>query len=165
MKKIEIKTEVEELAFEELSAEDKKLVECAKSMTATSYAPYSRFHVGAALLMENGETVTGSNQENAAFSPTMCAERNAVFQAGALYPGVRMEKIAIAAWTRLRMPDDTPDELCFQGRPISPCGVCRQALLEYETLYGDIEVLLYGSECVYRLKSIKSLLPLSFTDF
>lgn len=165
MKNIEIRTEVDELTFDELSAKDRNLVECAKKMTATSYAPYSRFHVGAALLMENGETVTGSNQENAAFSPTMCAERNAVFQAGARYPGVRIVKIAIAAWTRLHKPDDTPDELCFQSRPISPCGVCRQALLEYETLYGDIEVILYGSECVYRLKSVKSLLPLSFTDF
>lgn len=165
MKNKEIRINVEELCYEELCEEDRRLVDKAKEMTRTSYVPYSRFHVGAAILMANGETVSGSNQENAAFSPTMCAERNAAFQASALYPGVAFRKIAIAAWTRLHMPDETPDELCFQKQPISPCGVCRQALLEYETLYGDIEVLLYGLDGIFRLKSVKDLLPLSFTEF
>lgn len=165
MESKDIVTKVEILEYSELNAEDRKLVDLAKEMTRTSYVPYSKFHVGAALLMGNGEIVKGSNQENAAFSPTMCAERNAAFQASALYPGVPFKKIAIAAWTRLRMPDETPFELCFQQQPISPCGVCRQALLEYETLYGPIEVILYGREKIYRLPSVKSLLPLSFTEF
>lgn len=165
MKKIEIKVEAEELGYEELSEADRRLVDAAKEMTRTSYVPYSRFHVGAAVLMANGEVVRGSNQENAAFSPTMCAERNAIFQAGALYPGVRPRKIAIAAWTLGDRPESTPYELCFQGQPISPCGVCRQAMLEYETLYGPIEVILYGRDRILRFNSVASLLPYCFTEF
>ncbi len=165
MKIKEIVTRIEELGYEELNDADRELVDSAKEMTRTSYVPYSKFHVGAALLMENGEIVTGSNQENAAFSPTMCAERNAAFQAAALYPGVPFKKIAIAAWTRLHLDDQTPFELCFQEKPISPCGVCRQALLEYEHLYGPIEVILYGKNTIYRLGSVKDLMPLSFTEF
>ena len=165
MKKLQIVTEIEELTYDELTPEDRGLIDRAKAMTRTSYVPYSHFHVGAALLMANGETVTGSNQENAAFSPTMCAERNAAFQAGALYPGVAMKKIAIAAWTMNGHEDGTPYELCFQGQPISPCGVCRQALLEYEAAYGTVEVLLYGRERILRFPSVASLLPYCFTEF
>lgn len=165
MKNREITYRFEELQYDELSEEDKRLVDRAKEMTATSYVPYSHFHVGAAILMDNGEVVGGSNQENAAFPVTICAERNACFQASALYPGVRMRKIAIAAWTRLHKSDETPDWLCFQHKPISPCGVCRQALLEYETMYGPMEVLLYGLDCVYRIPSVRDLLPFSFTEF
>lgn len=165
MRKIEIKVEAQELNYDELSTEDRQLVDRAKKMTRTSYVPYSRFHVGAALLMANGETVCGSNQENAAFSPTMCAERNAIFQAGAIYPGIRPVKIAIAAWTLGDRPEGTPYELCFQGQPISPCGVCRQAMLEYETLYGPIEVILYGRDRILRFSSVASLLPYCFTEF
>lgn len=161
----EITVRYDELTYDELTDEERMLVDKAKEMTRTSYTPYSRFHVGAALLMDNGRVVTGSNQENAAFPVTICAERNACFQASALYPGVPMRKIAIAAWTRLHKPDDTPDALCFQHRPISPCGVCRQALMEYEALHGPIEVLLYGLDCVIRFPSVASLLPFSFTDF
>lgn len=149
----------------ELPEEDLKLVEAARKATVSSYAPYSRFHVGAAILMDNGEIVMGSNQENAAFSSGTCAERSACFYASAKYPGVKMRKIAIAAWTRLHHPETDPDELCFQGKPISPCGSCRQALLEYEALYGDIEVILFGLEETYVLPSVKSLLPFSFTEF
>lgn len=165
MKKIEIKTEAEELAYEELNEADRELVDMAKDMTRTSYVPYSGFHVGAALRMANGDIVRGSNQENAAFSPTMCAERNAIFQAGAVYPGIRPGKIAIAAWTLGGRPESTPYELCFQGQPISPCGVCRQAMLEYESLYGPIEVILYGRDRILRFPSVACLLPYSFTEF
>lgn len=150
---------------DELPESDRRLVEAARRATGNSYAPYSRFHVGAAILMENGEIVVGANQENAAFSSGTCAERSACFYASARFPGVRMLKIAIAAWTRLHHPDDTPDSDCFQKKPISPCGSCRQALLEYETLYGDIEVILYGQKDVYVLPSVKALMPLSFTEF
>lgn len=165
MKKREINTVIDELEYSELSAEDRELVDAAKEMTRNSYAPYSKFHVGAAIRMDNGEIVRGANQENAAFSSGTCAERSACFQASAIYPGVRMRKIAIAAWTRLHKPEDTPDELCFQGHPISPCGSCRQALLEYEAAYGPMEVLLFGREHIYRLPSVASLLPLCFTEF
>lgn len=155
MKTIRLETEVKAYAYDELSDDDRRLVDEAKRMTATSYAPYSRFHVGAAILMADGSVVTGSNQENAAYPSGTCAERTAAYHASAVKPGVAMKKIAVAAWTGGR----------FQGRPISPCGACRQALAEYEKLYGPIEVLLYGEECVYVLPSVASLLPLTFTEF
>lgn len=155
MKTIRLETEVKVYAYDELSDDDRRLVDEAKRMTATSYAPYSRFHVGAAILMADGSVATGSNQENAAYPSGTCAERTAAYHASAVKPGVAMKKIAVAAWTGSR----------FQGRPISPCGACRQVLAEYEKLYGPIEVLLYGEECVYVLPSVASLLPLTFTEF
>lgn len=155
MKTIRLETEVKAYAYDELSDDDRRLVDEAKRMTATSYAPYSRFHVGAAILMADGSVATGSNQENAAYPSGTCAERTAAYHASAVKPGVAMKKIAVAAWTGGR----------FQDRPISPCGACRQALAEYEKLYGPIEVLLYGEECVYVLPSVASLLPLTFTEF
>ncbi len=165
MQEKEIKTLIKVYDYDELAAEDRKLVDAAKAMTRTSYVPYSRFHVGAAILMANGEIVTGSNQENAAYPSGTCAERTTCFYASAKYPEVAMKKIAIAAWTRLHHEDSDPDEACFQKHPISPCGACRQALLEYEALYGDMEVILYGLDCIYVLPSVKALLPLSFTEF
>lgn len=161
----EISIPVRVCAFGELCEEDRRLVEKAKEMTRTSHAPYSRFHVGAAVLLANGEVVGGSNQENAAFSAGTCAERSACFYAAARWPGVAFRKIAIAAWTRLRRPVSVPDPACFQADPISPCGVCRQALLEYENAYGPIEVILYGADRTYVLPSVASLLPLCFTQF
>lgn len=155
MKRIDINVPVEVLQLDELSAPDRELVERAKEMTSTSYAPYSEFHVGAAIRMDNGEIETGSNQENAAFPSGICAERTACWHASARHPEMPMRKIAIAAWTKGE----------FQAEPISPCGACRQALLEYENLYGPIEVLLYGANHIYRLPSIASLLPLCFTSF
>lgn len=153
IKKIE--TEIKVLAYDELSEADRELVDAAKEMTRTSYVPYSKFHVGAAIRMDDGSIVRGSNQENAAYPSGTCAERTACYQASALHPGVPMRKIAIAAWTGGE----------FQDKPISPCGACRQALAEYEHLYGPIEVLLYGREAVYVLPSVASLLPLAFTEF
>lgn len=151
----QIITEVRVYGYEDLGEEDRLLVDKAKEMTSRSYAPYSEFHVGAAILMANGNIVLGANQENAAYPSGTCAERTACYQASALYPGVAMKKIAIAAWTR----GD------FQSEPVSPCGACRQALLEYEHKYGAMEVLLYGKEKVYVLPSIASLLPLCFAEF
>lgn len=151
--------------YDELDATDRHLVDQAKAATRRAYAPYSRFHVGAAMLLDNGEIICGANQENAAFSSGTCAERSACFYASAQYPGVPVKKIAVAAWTRLHHPDTDADELCFQGKPISPCGSCRQALLEYEALYGPIEVILYGADEIYILPSVRSLMPFSFTEF
>lgn len=167
MKEININIPVKQYEYNELSEADRRLIDKAKEMTRRSYAPYSRFHVGASILMDNGEIVEGANQENAAYPSGTCAERTACFYASAQYPGVGMKKIAIAAWTNLHAQTKslTDYESGFQKSPISPCGACRQALLEYETLYGDIEVLLYGREKIYVLPSIKSLLPLSFTEF
>lgn len=148
---------------EELSEADRELVEKAKEMTYRSYAPYSKFHVGAAIRMANGLIESGSNQENAAYPSGTCAERTTCFHASATYPGVAMKKIAVAA--RNVAGFDKSEDAPFQGQPISPCGACRQALLEYEHLYGDIEVILYGEEDIYIFPSIKSILPFSFTEF
>ncbi|MDE6448061.1 MAG: cytidine deaminase [Muribaculaceae bacterium] len=165
MQEKEIIIRMVQTTIDELSPTDRHLVEEAREATRRSLASYSGFHVGAAILMDNGEIITGANQENAAYSSGTCAERSACFYASARYPGVPMRKIAIAAWTRLHMPEEASWEECFQAHPISPCGACRQALLEYEHLYGPIEVILYGRDRVYILPSVESLLPLSFTEF
>ncbi len=160
MKEKKIEITYKAVAPEELEAEDRELIEKAKGMTYRSYAPYSRFNVGAAIRMADGSIVAGSNQENAAYPSGICAERNACWQASALNPGMAMKKIAIAARNVGNRPDAP-----FQSSPISPCGACRQALLEYEHLYGPIEVILYGADVIYIFPSISSLLPFSFTEF
>ena len=157
MKTKEIKIAVEVLEFEELTPLEQTLVTRAREMTSKSYAPYSRFCVGAAIALSNGEIVTGANQENVAYPSGTCAERSACFYAHAQYPDAKFVEMAIAA-------RGTDGE--FVTEPISPCGACRQALLEYETLAGaTVPVLLAGQDVIYKLQSVKSLLPLAFTDF
>lgn len=163
MKQIEIKSLIRECSYEELNELDQRLVDSAKEATIRAYAPYSKYQVGAALLLDNGKIVEGSNQENAAYPSGICAERTAAFYASSSHPGTAFKKLAIAAW--IDPGQDRDWEAGFQKKPVSPCGGCRQALLEYEYLYGDIEVILYGKESIYILPSIKSLLPLAFTDF
>lgn len=165
MREFTITTLVREYAPEELPEEYISLVEAAKSATATSFARYSGFHVGAAIMMADGEIVAGSNQENAAYPSSLCAERTAAYYASASHPGMAMRKIAIAAWTKLHKPEGLPHEAYFQDTPISPCGACRQALLEYEAAYGEMEVILYGRKKVFVFPSVASLLPFCFTDF
>lgn len=165
MKEKKIEITYKSVAPEELSAEDRELISKAKEMTYRSYAPYSRFHVGAAIRMADGNIVCGSNQENAAYPSGICAERNACWQASALNPGMAMKKIAIAARNVGELPKGKEDEAKFQANPISPCGACRQALLEYEHLYGPIEVILFGADTTYVFPSVSSLLPFSFTEF
>lgn len=156
MKDLIITAKIAVYALTELSEEDKNLVEQAKKATGRSYAPYSGFQVGAALLLDNGVTLTGANQENAAFSSGTCAERSVIFYAGANYPGVAFSKLAIAAYTRG----------AFVAEPVPPCGHCRQAILEYENRAGrPVELLLVGADKVYKVSGIKDLLPLSFNDF
>ncbi|MBO4802455.1 MAG: cytidine deaminase [Bacteroidaceae bacterium] len=153
MKEFNICTKVQFFAPEELAEEDFKLVEMAKAMTAHSYSPYSHFAVGAALRLADGQIFPGSNQENASFPVGLCAERTAFFAAQASAPEVPPVAIAIAAFT----------DGAFTAKPVSPCGMCRQALLEAETRYGQpIRVLLYGAEGVYAIDSMKALLPLDF---
>lgn len=163
MKELEIKSLIKVYKFEELSDLDKRLVVCAKESTQRAYAPFSKYHVGAALLLDNGKIVEGSNQENAAYPSGLCAERTAIFYASSSNPGIAIRKIAVAAWMDPGKEKDFEEG--FQKDPVSPCGGCRQALLEYEHLYGDIEVILYGRDKIYILPSVKSLLPLAFTDF
>lgn len=157
MKRIDIITPIVSADYAELTDSQRQLVDAARQATARSYAPYSNFHVGAAILLSDGSVVTGANQENAAFPSGICAERTACFYAGANFPDAKFEKIAIAA----RATDGDEVE-----QPIPPCGACRQSLLEYEKLAGhDVEVILAGRDAIYILPSVKSLLPLSFSDF
>ena len=157
MKTIEIATPIEILSFDELNEIEQSVVNEAREATRRSYAPYSRFNVGAAIVLDNGEVITGANQENVAYPSGICAERVTCYYAHARYPEARFVMIAISA----RGTDGSEIE-----RPISPCGACRQALLEYETISGhDIVVLLVGKSEIYRLPSVKSLLPLAFSKF
>lgn len=143
--------------FDELTPLQKQLVEEARQATFRSYAPYSHFKVGAAIALDNGEIVVGSNQENAAYPSGTCAERSACYYAHARYPEARFLAIAIAA----RGTDDR-----WLTIPASPCGACRQALVEYETLAKDnVEVLLVGETDIYIIPSVRALLPFAFTEF
>lgn len=141
---------------DELTTQELALLDEARRATYRSYAPYSHFSVGAAVELANGTLVSGSNQENAAYPSGLCAERTAVFYAGSRYPDQPIRRICIAA-------RDTNGE--FLKRPISPCGACRQVLLEAEQRAGgDIEVMLYGTEGIYIIRRIKDLLPLGFDE-
>ena len=163
MKDFEIKTLIRECAYNELNELDRKLVDAAKDSTIRAYAPLSKYQVGAAILLDNGRIIEGSNQENTAYPSGLCAERTAIFYASSSNPGVAPRKIAIAAWIN---PGEGKNwEEGFQKNPVSPCGGCRQALMEYENLYGNIEVILYGKDKTFILPSVASLLPLAFTDF
>lgn len=153
----EIKIAYQELSYEQLSENEQDAVDAARAASYRAYAPYSRFSVGAAILLDSGEIVAGSNQENVAYPSGMCAERTAAYYAHSRYPDSGMQCIAIVA-------RDTNGE--FSSLPISPCGACRQALLEYELLSGEpIAVLLVGGDKICKLPSVKSLLPLAFDEF
>ncbi|MCM1067825.1 MAG: cytidine deaminase [Muribaculaceae bacterium] len=157
MKEIEIITPVTAKSYAELDATERALVDAARRATAGSFSPYSHFKVGAAILLDNGVTVTGANQENVAYPSGTCAERSACFYAGANYPDARFEMIAVASV-------GTDGHECEP--PTAPCGACRQALLEYETrARHHVPVLLVGRDTIYRLPSVASLLPLAFTEF
>lgn len=139
---------------DELSPEDARLIEAAKQATYTSYAPYSHFSVGAAALLANGEVVSGSNQENAAYPSGLCAERTTLFYAGARYPDQPVLALAIAA-------RDTSG--AFLSQPIPPCGACRQVMLEVQNRHHTpLRVLLYGTEGIYEVTGVEQLLPLTF---
>lgn len=157
MTSIDILTTVKVVKYDELSAEDCRLVDFAREACQRTYAPYSKFAVGAAISLSNGEIVSGSNQENVAYPSGMCAERVACFYAHSQHPEAQFKTIAIAACDA----DGKGTQL-----PISPCGNCRQALLEYETLAdSDIKIILVGEKEIYILPSVKSLLPLAFSEF
>lgn len=157
MQELTLNTTIKAMQKEELSEPEQLLVEAAIEATKRSYSPYSHFSVGAALLLENGKTVIGCNQENAAFPAGLCAERTAIFAAGAQYPDVPVTMLVIAA-------RNSKGELTDE--PISPCGTCRQVMIETETRFKHpIRILLYGKKCIYVLEGIKQLMPLSFTEF
>lgn len=153
MKKITIETLITVLNHEELTQDEKSLIAKAREQVQKAYAPYSNFFVGAAVLLENDEIFTGSNQENSAYPSGLCAERVAMFYANAQCPNVAVKLLAITAFTN----GD------FLEEPITPCGSCRQVLLETENRFGkDITVILDGKNLVYKLHKVAQLLPLSF---
>ena len=155
MKEIKIQSVIRMYAMDELDETGMMLVNKAMEATNNSYAKYSNFHVGAALMLENGRVVIGANQENAAYPVTLCAERTAIFAAQANYPDQPVKALAIAARNANGFLED----------PISPCGSCRQVILEVEERYGKpIKIYLYGTKGIFVVDSIKDLLPLSFVE-
>ena len=148
-----IETKIAIMSFDELDNTQKKLIEKAKEQVRKAYAPYSGFHVGAAVELENGEIFAGSNQENSAYPSGLCAERVAMFYANAQFPTIPVKAIAIAAFTNGE----------FLQTPVTPCGSCRQVLLETEMRFEqNISVLLYGTKKIYQIENVKQLLPLCF---
>jgi len=152
-----IHKQIELRAFDKLQdmlEEDRALLAAATQVAQQAYAPYSGFQVGAAVLLENGEVVAGSNQENMAYPSGLCAERVAVFAASSAFPDVPIRKIAIIARSEEVKMDD----------PVTPCGACRQVIAEYENKQGKpIQVLLGSADGVcWVADSILSLLPFSF---
>lgn len=155
MKKITINTTFSVFdSKNDLGTEVQSLMEKAIEIRKTAYAPYSKFRVGAAILLDNGKIVLGSNQENAAYPSGLCAERVAIFQAGSLYPESKILKMAISA---------TSDEKPVL-EPIPPCGSCRQSIAEYEIRQETpIEIFFMGeSGIVYQSDSLRNLLPFMF---
>jgi len=153
MKYLKITAKIRICNYEELLSEEKFIVDKAKEATFRAYSPYSKFKVGAAALLMNGEIVTGNNQENVAFPSGLCAERTALFYAHSQYPDEAVKALAIAAYT----------EGDFLNRPISPCGACRQVMLETEMRFKQpVKIILYGKKEILIVESIKDLLPLAF---
>lgn len=155
MQDITITSTLHKVAENELTAEQRQLVEEAKAMTKQSYCPYSKFHVGAAARLANGVIVRGANQENAAYPSGICAERTTLFSANANYPDVPVQSLAIACYTGGN----------YTREPGSPCGACRQVMIETEHRYKqNMEVILYGDDFCLVSNSAKELLPLSFVS-
>ncbi len=155
MKKIYIETQLSVFdSISELPEEAQSLMNQAIEIRKKAYAPYSRFRVGTAILLENGKVILGSNQENAAYPSGLCAERVAIYNVGANYPEVKILKMAISATS-----DNNPNIT-----PIPPCGSCRQSIAEFETnQQTPIEIFFMGeSGAIHKSDSLKNLLPFMF---
>jgi cytidine deaminase len=155
MKTREIKILVHEFEnISELSPDEQSLLLEARRITGLAYAPYSGFHVGAAILLGNGQIVTGNNQENSAYPSGLCAERVALFYANANFPESAVKTIAISA----------AKNGVLVNEPVKPCGSCRQALAETEVRFEKpIRIILDGQDAILVLEGVESLLPLSFS--
>ena len=150
----EIKIDFQEYkSIEELNQEDKELAQTAISAMQGSYAPYSHFNVGAAVRMENGVIVKGANQENAAFPSGLCAERTAMFAAGAAYPDKAMTSIALTGGVMGRI----------YATPATPCGACRQVMAQYQAKGGKkMSVIMISKDKIWKFHSVDDILPLIF---
>lgn len=155
MEKITINVNVNKYKSKtELKQEDQKILEAALSTVKNAYAPYSEFFVGAAVLLENGEIITGTNQENAAYPSGLCAERVAIFYANSKYPNVAIKTISICAYNNGQ----------YTKIPTTPCGSCRQVMMESEMRFKKpIKVIMYGTDKILSVDNIKSLLPIAFS--
>ena len=140
-------------SIDEMLPEDRELAAEAIKAMEGSYAPYSHFHVGAAVRMSNGQIVRGANQENAAFPSGLCAERTAMFSAGAQYPDKDMESLALAGGVMGRLAKE----------PATPCGACRQVMAQYQTKAGKpMSVIMVGDGCIWKFDRVDDILPLIF---
>ena len=150
----EIRVKYQEFSsIDELNAEDRELAHAAIEGMKGSYAPYSHFNVGAAVRMSNGQIVRGSNQENAAFPSGLCAERTAMFAAGAKYPDKDMCSLALAGGIYGRITDE----------PATPCGACRQVMAQYQAKAGKpMSVLMVGGKKIWKFEKVDDILPLIF---
>lgn len=140
----------------ELETDDFQLLMQARIAAGKAYAPYSRFRVGAAVLLSNGMIILGNNQENAAYPSGLCAERVALFYAFSMYPDEKVVAIAVTALS----------EKALINKPLTPCGSCRQVMAEYEKKADlNMRVIMQGQEGpVMVVESMKNLLPFSFID-
>ena len=142
-------------SIDELNAEDRELAAEAIKAMEGAYAPYSHFHVGAAVRMSNGQIVRGANQENAAFPSGLCAERTAMFSASARYPDKDMLGIAIAGGVMGRLAKE----------PVTPCGACRQVMAQYQAKSGKpMSVIMISSDKVWKFEKVDDILPLIFNS-
>ncbi len=140
-------------SIEQMNPEDRELAQAAINATKHSYAPYSKFNVGAAVMLEDGEIITGSNQENAAYPSGLCAERTAIFYASANRPDKAMTKIAVAAGQEGKLCDS----------PATPCGACRQVMAQYQTKGGrNMEIILVGGKKIWKFEKVDDILPFIF---
>ncbi|MDZ4329990.1 MAG: cytidine deaminase, partial [Flavobacterium sp.] len=141
-------------SIQDLPNDIQELMTQAVEVRKNAYAPYSKFRVGVAIILDNGKTVLGSNQENAAYPSGLCAERVAIFYAGAVYPEAKILKMAITA------ASDSNQTTA----PIPPCGSCRQSIAEYEIKQETpIEIYFMGEiGAIYKSESLKNLLPFMF---
>ena len=155
MKTTEIRILVHEFkTIGELPENDQNLLQEARRITALAYAPYSGFHVGAAVLLGNGQVIAGNNQENSAYPSGLCAERVALFYANANFPDSAVRTIAVSAAKNGILVNEA----------IKPCGACRQALAEAEVRFEKpIRIILDGQDSILVLNGVESLLPLSFS--
>jgi len=157
MKEITISSKINVFeSIQELPQEEQNLIKKAIEARKNAYAPYSKFKVGAALLLDNGEVVVGSNQENAAYPSGLCAERVAIFHAGSIYPNITILKIVITA----------ASDNSLTNVPVPPCGACRQSISEYEIRQNTPIEIYYMGETgeIHHSASLKNLLPFMFDN-
>ena len=155
MNELKITAKIQVCTYDELKISEKNLIDKAKDAVKQSYSPYSHFQVGAAVLLNSGDIIQGSNQENAAFPSGLCAERTALFYANSQFPQNAVEIIAIAAFSNNN----------FTEEPITPCGACRQVMIEAQNRFKHpIRLLLYGKKKIFIIDDITAILPLSFSD-